>query len=137
MDTEKTVRESMAMLERMSEAPETVLEALDPAHRDRVITRLGVLADRAAGVQAEADLMYVAGAVRRLVEETPALAAWLMPGETGEAAQAGPRRRKITFGYDQAAYRKSRYAQEQAAQIRNHVVECRARLESALQERRQ
>ena len=68
----------MTLLERMAEEPRTVLETLNPTEQERVITELGVLAERAAGVQAEADLLYVADAVHRMVEETPALGVLLL-----------------------------------------------------------
>ena len=45
-----------------------------------------------------------------------------------------PKVRKVTAAYDDAAYRERRYAQEWAAQLRNHVVECRLKLERVLQE---
>ena len=134
MNAEDSVRASMTLLEHMSEEPRTVLEALNPTEQERVITELGVLAEQAAGVQAEADLLYVADSVHRLVEEIPALGVLLLPDEmrVNAAQEQGPRTRKITKTYDERAYRKSRHAQERAAQIRNRVVECRQRLEKAL-----
>ena len=134
MNAEETVRASLTLLEQMSEEPGTVLEALNPTEQERVMTELGVLAERAAGVQAEADLLFVADSVHRLVEEIPALGVLLLPDEmrVDAAQEQRPRTRKVTVNYDQAAYRKSRHAQERAAQIRNRVVECRQRLEKAL-----
>jgi hypothetical protein len=136
MNAEESVQASMTLLERMAEEPRAVLETLNPTEQERVITELGVLAERAAGVQAEADLLYVADAVHRMVEETPALGVLLLPDEVpvDAAQEQQPTTRKITATYDEAAYRKSRHAQERAAQIRNRVVECRQRLERALRE---
>lgn len=136
MNVEETVHASMMLLEHMSEDPRAVLEALTPTEQQRVMTELGVLAERAAGVQAEADLLYVADAVQRLLEEIPALGVLLLPDEmrVNAAQEQRPRTRKITATYDQTAYRKSRHAQERAAQIRNRVIECRQRLEKALRE---
>ena len=121
MNAEDSVRASMTLLEHMSEEPRTVLEALNPTEQERVITELGVLAEQA-------------DSVHRLVEEIPALGVLLLPDEmrVNAAQEQGPRTRKITKTYDERAYRKSRHAQERAAQIRNRVVECRQRLEKAL-----
>lgn len=138
MNTSEMVRDSQALLEQMSAEPEAVLEALDPAERSRVLKELRVLAEQTSEVEAEADLLYVADEVHRFVEETPALATLLLPSDMRvTAAQERPKTRKITADLDEKLYRKSRYAQEQAVQIRNRVVECRARLERALRDRSQ
>ncbi len=133
MDVEETVRDSQVLLEQMTEEPEAVLEALQPAERTEVVAELHTLSERAARVQTEAELMEVADAVHRLVEETPALAALLLPREIG-ATRVPKRRktRKITVDNHKAAYSKDLHAQEHAARIRNRVVECRGQLEQAL-----
>lgn len=134
MDVEETVRDSQVLLEQMTEEPEAVLEALQPAERTEVVTELRALSGRAAEVQTEAELVEVADAVHRLVEETPALAALLLPKEM-DVTRARKRRktRKITVDQHEAAYSKDLHAQEHAARIRNRVVECRGQLEQALQ----
>ncbi len=136
MDLEDAVRDSMALLERMmAQKPETVLGALEPAEREKVIAELRVLANQAAGVQAKMDLLYVTSAVHRLVRGTPGLASLLLPQEARlTVAPEQPKRRKVTADYDERVYRKSQYAQDRAAEIRNHVVTCRERLERALRE---
>lgn len=134
MSVDEAMRNSQALLEQISGQPEAVLAALDPGERVRVVDELSALAERASGVQAEADLLYVAEAVHGLIEETPALAALLLPTETETRVDRGRlKTRKLTRDYDDAAYRKSPRAQRQAAQIRNRVVECRQNLTRALQ----
>jgi len=97
--------------------------------------KLRALADRCAEVEDKEALRHATDAVHRLVGETPALGALLLPRETSVTLpRERPTTRKVTFEYDQKAYRKSRYAQDRGAQIRNHVVVCRQKLESALQE---
>ncbi len=135
VDTEQAVQSSVRLLQRMSENPKAVLEVLDPVRRNEVMTELSVLAERSARVEDEADLLYVTDTLHRLIKEIPALARLLLP-RNGEATstQERPTTRKITFKYDQGAYNKSLYAQQHAAQIRNHVVQCRQGLERALRE---
>ena len=139
------VQSSRKLLERMARKPEEVLEALDPLERRSVLSELGVLADQAASVQSEEDLSRLSDAVHRLSARIPSLS----QQEIGVAEPPRqPVRRKITFEYDEKAYRigshrdvkeddearKRVYAMEHAAQIRNYVVECRLRLEKALQQ---
>jgi hypothetical protein len=108
MSVDEAVRNSQALLEQISGQPEAVLAALDPGERVRVVDELSALAERASGVQAEADLLYVAEAVHGLIEETPALAALLLPTETETRVNRGRlKTRKLTRDYDDAAYRKS------------------------------
>ncbi len=135
MDTDQAVQSSIGLLQWMSENPKAVLEALDPAGRNRVMTELSVLAERSAGVEDEADLLYVTDALHRLLKKTPSLSERLLP-RNGEAtsAQERPTTRKITFDYHKRASQRSLYAQQHAAQIHNHVVRCRETLERALLE---
>jgi tetratricopeptide (TPR) repeat protein len=127
----ETVRDGQVLLEQMTEEPEAVLKVLDPEEQTRVVTELRTLDGRAGGVRTEADLLYVADAIHRLVEETPALAALLLPQEMD--VQAAQNQRKIIPAYHEVTSSESQYAQEHAAQIRNHVIECRKELEQALQ----
>ena len=129
MEADK-VQDSQKLLQWMARKPDEVLEALDPAERRSVLAELHALADQAARVQSEEDLSRLSDAVHRIFARMPALLQEIDAAEP----QSQPTRRKITFDYDEAAYRKSRYAQERAAQIRNSVVECRLRLERALRE---
>jgi hypothetical protein len=131
MDAAESVRDSQVLLEQLIEEPEAVLEALDTEEQARLVAELGTLDYRAAEVRTEADLLYVADAIHRLIEETPTLAALLLPqGIDMEAAQ---NQRKITTDYHEATSSRGRYVQEHAAQIRNHVVACRRRLEQTLE----
>jgi hypothetical protein len=158
MDTEKTVRDGIRLLEQIARNPEDVVEALAPAEGKRTVEKLCVLEEQSAGVQNEAELLALADAVNRLIEETPALAALLLPDEmdVGTAQEV----RKITLedyaadapespyvqGYSAQEVRKitlesygtgapeSRYVQEYVPQIRNHIVECRKELERQLRE---
>jgi hypothetical protein len=135
MGVAETVRDSEVLLEQMTEKPEAVLEALDPEDGVRVMSNLHVLTSEAAKVRSEADLLYVANRLRRLVEGMPALAAlFLLSDPHATEARKRSKRRKITKAYYEAAQQESRHAQERAAQIRNHVVECRQNLGRALQE---
>lgn len=130
--SEGAIRDSMALLERMmAQQPEALLGALEPGDREIVIAELRELANRAARVRAEADLLEVAGAVQRLVRGTPAWATLLLPKKR--------KVRKVTPAYDKKVHEiylqdPSQIAQERAAQIRNHVVKTRERLERALRE---
>lgn len=130
---EQEVQSSIGLLQRMSEDPKVVLAALNPAERERVITKLGALADQSAGVVAEADLQDVINELYRLVEDTRDLNELLLSqGRRAKPAKKRPTTRKITFGYDKRAYDRPSYAQERAAQIRNYVVQCHERLVNAL-----
>src|SRR5829696_4654684 len=135
MGVAETVRQSEAVLKRMTEDSEVILMSLNPEERVRVVSVLDALDREAAGVRSEADLLYVANTVRRLVERTPPLATLLLPQDSYAMGTRDPRiRRKVTRAQHEAAQRESPYAQKRAAQIRNHVVECRQSLERALQE---
>lgn len=128
MSVEEIVRNSELLLKQLAEEPETVLKALSTAERTGVVSILQDLSIEAAEARSEADLLYVANRVRRLVEKTPALAAQLSLPNLYPT-----RRRGVSASNHQAEQRESRYAQERAAQIRNHIVECQQRLSQALQ----
>lgn len=135
MSTEEAVRDSQMLLEQIAREPQVMLAALDPGELDRMMDGLSGLSELASKVQAEADLLYVAEAVHRLVEEMPALTALLLASDAvAQATQKWRTTRKMTARYDEAAYQKSLHAQRRAAQIRNRVVECRQNLEEALRE---
>lgn len=113
----------------MSEDPGAVLGLLDPAERDRLVTQLSELADWSAEAKDEADLLYVTDTLHRVL---------MLRNSEATSAQERPTTRKITPEYDEDAYSlekhaSSLYAQEHAAQIHNHVVQCRDRLEQELQ----
>jgi hypothetical protein len=133
VDTYQAVQNSIELLQRMSENPKAVLEALDPAGRNRVMTELSLLAEHSAGVEDEADLLYVTDALHRLPKETPALAKLLFPrNEEVTSPQERRTTRTITIDDIKVAYDKNLYAQEHAAEIHNHVVRCRKVLQQSL-----
>lgn len=133
MNTEQAVQSSIGLLRRISENPKGIVDDLDPAERDRLMTGLSVLAERSARVEDETDLLYVTDALHHLLEETPALAGQPSPRDDEvKSAQERPTTRKITFEYDREVYQRSSYAHQHAVQIRNHVVECREKLRQAL-----
>ena len=137
MDTEEAVQRSVGLLQRMSDNPNEVVDVLDTAEREKVVKELGVLAERSAGVEDEADLLSVTDTLHRLLGETPALARLLLAqNDEVTSPQKRPTTRRISFDYDREAYRKSTYAQRHAAQIHNYVVRCREALEQALLEPR-
>ena len=132
VDTEKMMSDSLILLEQMTENPKDVLRELTPKQRVKVIAALRDMETQGAEAQSRAELMTLADAVTSLVEETPALAALLLPEEMDlEAAQV---ERRITLEEFGANHPESRYVQEYAPQIRNHIVECRQELERQLQE---
>ena len=51
MDTEKTVRDGIRLLEQIARNPEDVVEALAPAEGKRTVEKLCVLEEQSAGVQ--------------------------------------------------------------------------------------
>jgi hypothetical protein len=98
-----------------------------------VVSHLHVISGKTVEVRSEADLLYVANTVWRLVKETPALSALLLPQDAyATEARNRRKRRKVSRADHEAAQRESRYAQERAAQIRNHIVECHQKLAQAL-----
>lgn len=146
VDTEQAVQNTIGILQRISENPQAVLQVLDPAGQDKVMTELSVLVDRSTGVENEADLRNLTDAVRRLIEETPALAAFVSAHEESvRTAQKLPTTRKIPFGYrgprssstsggrPETPY-EDWHAQAHATLISNHVFNIRRKLERALQE---
>lgn len=135
MSVAERVRESQMLLEQITWDPKVVLWSLSRKELERLVKELGVLDDKAASVRTEADLLAVTDAIDRLARKIPTPVRPLPPRETGVTEVPKRRRtRKITVTDHEAAYRKSLYAQEYAAHIRNRVVECRQELEQTLQE---
>ncbi len=71
MSAVERVRESQKLLEQMARYPAAVLGSLGQVEHERLIEELDMLADRAAAVRTEADLLDVAQEIRRLIEKTP------------------------------------------------------------------
>jgi hypothetical protein len=91
---------------------------------------LDMLAERAANVQSDADLLGVVDAIHRLVEDQPGLRSLLLPEGTDVATERS--QRTITMADHLAATGQNTYAQERAPQMRNAVIEARAHLEAVL-----
>ena len=134
MDAEEIVWSSQALLEQMTEEPEAVLEALDPAEQARVVVELRALADRSAGVRNETGLLHVADGIHRLVEETPALKALLLPKEMDVVEEQNER--TYTLGiHEEATSSETEYVQERELQVLNEVlVNCHKTLKQKMQE---
>ena len=94
MGVAETVQDSEVLLKHLTEEPEVVVEALTLEERARVVSDLHVLADKAAEVRSEADLLYVANAVWLLVKETPTLAALLLPQDAYATETRNRRKRR-------------------------------------------
>jgi hypothetical protein len=133
LDAEEMVWSSQALLEQMTEEPEAVLEALDPAEQARVVAELRALAGRSAGVRDEAGLLHVADDIHRLVEETPALKALLLPKEM-DVAKAQNKRTYTLQVHEEATSPETEYVQERESQITNTLVECYETLEAKMRE---
>lgn len=134
LDAEEIVWSSQALLEQMTEEPEAVLEALDPAEQARVVVELRALADRSAGVRNETGLLHVADDIHRLVEETPALKALLLPKEMDVVEEQNER--TYTLGiHEEATSSETEYVQERELQVLNEVlVNCHKTLKQKMQE---
>jgi hypothetical protein len=70
---ERRVKQSQALLERMTRERERVLEALGPAERDEVMEELHVLVGRATRVRRGSELLDLTNDVLALVKNRPAL----------------------------------------------------------------
>lgn len=136
MGVEETVQDSELLLKQMTEKPEAAVEALNLEERVRVVSKLHELTGEAVKVSSEADLLYVANSVWRLVEETPGLADRLLQqDDCATEARNSHKRRGVSRAYHEAAMgEERRYVQKRAAQIRNHIVECHKELMQALRE---
>lgn len=135
MNEEQIVQNAETLLEQMTEYPNDTLAVLDPAGRKMIVQTLGKLSERAGVVQDEDDLLSVADAIQRLVEDTSALRALLLPEETDIATEQ--EQRTVTQAHHKAAAEKAeraKHIQTRAAQIRNRLVECNQKLEQALRE---
>ena len=131
MNIEQSVEEALILLEQMSEEPNEVLQVLDEAEQAAVMRELGVLAEQAATIQSSADLLKLADAIHRLVEDQPRLGALLLPD--GTDVQEERSQRAVTIADQLATAEPNVYVQKRAPLIRNAVIESRAQLEAALQ----
>ncbi len=81
MGTREIVRDAGIFLEQMTEEPQVVMEALEPAERTEVVVTLRQLADQADDVRTEAELLDLVSSIYELVEESPGLRRLLLPEE--------------------------------------------------------
>lgn len=128
MDDTTVVRDSQVMLEQMAEEPEAVLEALGPTEGRAVLVRLRELSGQAAGVNTGAELLELADAVHRLVEQTPALADLLLEQGAGATNQ----RTFPALDPNDPAHGESPQAAEKAVLMRNHMANLAERLDGGL-----
>lgn len=133
MRTTKVIRGSSILLQQMSRHPERVLTKLEPAERVRVTEEMRRLAKRAGRVRKESDLLALADAVHRLVENTPALAALLLPPET-DVIRNQELRDVVPGDYHEGDSPEDRYVRKHMDQIPNQVIECYQRLRQTLRE---
>src|SRR6266704_1214259 len=127
MKPELQVEGALILLEQMSEYPHEVLGKLDVEEQAVVMEMLDALVKQADAVQSEADLLKVADAIYRLVEDRPGLGALLLPEGTDVAKERS--QRGVTLDDHLATTGKDAYVQQRAPQMRNALIECRKRLE--------
>ena len=132
MNEEQIVRDAKILLEQITEYPEEILTSLKQKERRKVLEKLYSLSKRANIIQDKVELLEVTDAIHRLVEDTPKLRTLLLPDETNIAKDQS--KRAVTIADHKAVTEENRYIQEHAAQIHNRVIECRKRLEQALEE---
>ena len=131
VNAEQSVEEALILLEQMSEDPNEVLGVLDETEQSAVMKELGILAEQAETIQSAADLLSLTDAIHCLVEDRPGLGGLLLP--EGSDVEDERSQRTVTMADQLATTELNAYAQKRAPQIRNAVIECRARLEAALQ----
>lgn len=128
MNAQQSIEEAQIWLEQMAEDPNEVVQNLDRAEQSALMQELDVLAEGAESIQSGADLLKLADAIHRLVEDHLGLRTLLHQEGTDMGA-----RRTVTIADQQAAADLNMYAQQRAPVIRNTVIECRAQLKAALQ----
>lgn len=131
MNAQQSIEGALILLEQMTEDPNEVLQVLDTAEQSTVMQELGALAERAESIQSGADLLKLADAIHRLIEDRPGLRALLL--SEGTDVERERALRTVTIADQQAKADLNVYAQQRAPLIRNTVIECRAQLEAALQ----
>jgi hypothetical protein len=127
---QRSVTGALILLRQMSEYPAEVAQVLDDGARSAVLGELDALADRAAAIDSNADLLSLADAVHRLVEDRAPLRALLLPAGASVAGEQA--QRTVTLADQQATTELSSCPAELAPQIRNAVIECRAQLQATL-----
>jgi hypothetical protein len=135
MNIKQSVEEALSLLEQMSEYPHKVLQELDEIEQAAVMRDLDRLAEQAAMLQSDTDLLQLADAIQCLVEDQAGLRSLLLPEGTDVAQQRA--QRSVTLADYQATTAMDAYVQQRAPQIRNAVIEVRAQLEAALQNKAQ
>jgi hypothetical protein len=133
MNIEQSVEGALSLLEQIRDYPDEVLQELDENEQANVMRELDVLAEQAATLQSDTDLLQLADAIYSLVESQAGLRSLLLPEGTDVAQQLA--QRSVTLADYQATTAMDAYVQQWAPQIRNAVIEVGAQLEAALQKK--
>jgi hypothetical protein len=100
MNAEQSVEEALILLEQMSEDPNEILRVLDDAELYSLMKELSVLAEQAATIESSAELLQLADAILRLVEDRSGLRGLLLSEEIDVNKERS--QRTITIDYQQA-----------------------------------
>src|SRR5436190_17542894 len=100
MNAEQSVEEALILLEQMSEDPNEILQVLDETEQFAMMQDLDVLAERAASIQSGGELLNLADAIHRLVEDRAGLKELLLPKGTDVAEERT--QRTVTLAVQQA-----------------------------------
>lgn len=130
MKADRQVEGALILLAQMSEYPNEVLGVLNVMEQNAVVAALEAWAEQVAVMQNDADLLKLADAIYRLVEDQPGLRALLLPSGTDVAE--GQSQRKVTLDAHLATTGEQAYAQKYAPQMRNTVIDFKAQFEAAL-----
>lgn len=117
------------LLEQLAEEPEAIVEIVPPDELGTVVSALHSLSEDSRDIVDEDGLLDFSQAVYDVFAKNPALRQALIP-ETSEAQTM----RKVSVQTHQDLLERNENAQTKVAQIRNRVIECREKLESALQD---
>jgi hypothetical protein len=120
---------ALILLRQIGEYPDVIRQALDEPDWHALLAALDTLAERAAAIGTDAELLEMADAVHQLVEGQAALRELLLPPGAADGQQA---LRTVTLADQRATTALSSYATQLAPQIRDAVTECRAQLQAAL-----
>lgn len=126
------VQDAELLLKQMKGLPKSVLAAVPLAGRSDFIAAMDALTDRADKVQTEEDLLALADAIHRLVEEMPQLRALLLPDGRNVAPTHVPR--QVTPEDHEKTSGKNEHVQARAVQIRNSVIDCSKTLKEVLRQ---
>lgn len=133
MDAEEIVDGAGILLAQMAQDPDVLLAPLDRAERAAVAGTLRDLSAQAAAVQTDAELVKLADAVHRLIEDTPGLRSRLLEGAPTDV-EAQREQRKGKLSDVAAAADQGQWFQDRAAQLKNTMDVCERHLHGPGQE---